>query len=213
MKDYKKTIIITSILCILPLILSIAVYNKLPEQIAIHWDDAGNPDNYAAKWIAAFGMPIALLVVHLISIVTVLHDPKKNSQSPAMRLLTFWLVPTLSMILIPITLLIGMGKDIPIPTVVTMMVGVVFVIAGNYLPKSRQNYTLGIKLPWTLADADNWNKTHRFAGVLWVLAGVFMIARPFLPMQSGLWFVAVLAVMVLLPVLCSFILYLKKGDI
>ena len=60
--------------------------------------------------------------------------------------------------------MIGMGKDIPISTVVTMIVGIVFVVSGNYLPKSRQNYTIGIKLPWTLADVDNWNKTHRLAG-------------------------------------------------
>ena len=57
MKDYKKTLIISSLICLLPLVISFAVYNKLPDQIAIHWDDAGNPDNYAAKWVAAFDAP------------------------------------------------------------------------------------------------------------------------------------------------------------
>lgn len=212
MKDYKKTLIITSIICILPLILSFAVYDKLPEQIAIHWDDAGNPDNYAAKWIAAFGMPLLLLAIHLVSMVIIVYDPKKKNQSQVMRLLSFWLIPVLSLILVPITLFIGMGKNIPMSMVVTLLVGIIFVITGNYLPKSRQNYTIGIKLPWTLADTDNWNKTHRLAGILWMLAGVFMIAMPFLPIQSGLWFVAVLIIMILLPVLYSFILYLKKGN-
>lgn len=212
MKDYKKTLIITSIICILPLILSFAVYDKLPEQIAIHWDDAGNPDNYAAKWIAAFGMPLLLLAIHLVSMVIIVYDPKKKNQSQVMRLFSFWLIPVLSLILVPVTLFIGMGKNIPMSMVVTLLVGIIFVITGNYLPKSRQNYTIGIKLPWTLADTDNWNKTHRLAGVLWILAGVFMIAMPFLPIQSGLWFVAVLAIMILLPVLYSFILYLKKGN-
>ncbi len=64
-------------ICLLPLVISFAVYNKLPDQIAIHWDDAGNPDNYAAKWVAAFGMPLLLLAIHLIGMVTILHDPKK----------------------------------------------------------------------------------------------------------------------------------------
>ena len=212
MKDYKKTLIISSVVCLLPLVISVAVYSKLPDQIAIHWDDAGNPDNYAAKWLAAFGMPLFLLAIHLIGMITILHDPKKKNQSNAMRLLSSWLVPVLSVIVVPITLLIGMGRDIPISTVVTMIVGIVFIVTGNYLPKSRQNYTIGIKLPWTLADVDNWNKTHRLAGALWILAGVFVLVKPFLPIQSGLWFFSVLAVMVCLPVLYSFILYLQKGN-
>ena len=69
-----------------------------------------------------------------------------------------------------------------------MIVGIVFVVSGNYLPKSRQNYTIGIKLPWTLADVDNWNKTHRLAGALWIAAGIFVLVRPFLPIRTGLWF-------------------------
>ena len=188
MKDYKKTLIISSLICLLPLVISFAVYSKLPDQIAIHWDDAGNPDNYAAKWVAAFGMPLLLLAIHLIGMVTIKKKKKKSNQSAAMRLLSFWLVPVLSVIVVPVTLLIGMGKDIPISTVVTMIVGIVFVVSGNYLPKSRQNYTIGIKLPWTLADVDNWNKTHRLAGALWIAAGIFVLVRPFLRSGQGFGF-------------------------
>ena len=209
MKDYKKTMIITSAMCILPLILSIAVYDKLPDQIAIHWNDEGNPDNYAAKWVAAFAIPLFLLAIQLISMITILHDPKKKNQSEVMRLLSFWLIPVLSLILVPVSLLIGMGKELPISTITAMLVGAVFIIAGNYLPKSRQNYTMGIKLPWTLADTDNWNKTHRLAGAVWILAGLFMIARPFLPVTE-IWIVIVLAVAFCLPAVYSFILLCRK---
>lgn len=212
MKEYKKTMIITSIVCVLPMILSIVVYKELPDRMAIHWDDAGNPNGYAPRWVAAFGIPMSLLVIHLISMVTILHDPKKRNQSQVMRLLSFWLIPVMNLVLVPITLFIGMGKDIPISMVVTVLVGAIFIVTGNYLPKSRQNYTIGIKLPWTLADTDNWNKTHRLAGVLWVLAGIFMIATPFLPIQPGIWTIIVLAVLIMLPALYSFALYLKKGN-
>ena len=158
-------------ICLLPLVISFAVYNKLPDQIAIHWDDAGNPDNYAAKWVAAFGMPLLLLAIHLIGMVTILHDPKKSNQSAAMRLLSFWLVPVLSVIVVPVTLFDWHGKghsdfDGCHHDCRHCVRG-----HGNYLPKSRQNYTIGIKLPWTLADVDNWNKTHRLAGALWIAAG------------------------------------------
>lgn len=211
MKDYKKTMIITSVMCILPLILSIAVYDKLPAQIAIHWNDEGNPDNYAAKWVAAFAIPLFLLAIQLISMITILHDPKKKNQSKVMRLLSFWLIPVLSLILVPVSLLVGMGEELPISTITAMLVGAVFIIAGNYLPKSRQNYTMGIKLPWTLADTDNWNKTHRLAGAVWIMTGLFMIARPFLPV-TGIWIVIVLAVAFCLPAVYSFLLYVKKGN-
>ena len=88
--------------------------------------------------------------------------------------------------------------------------GITFIIIGNLLPKIKPNRTLGIKLPWTLKSEENWFATHRFGGKLWVVGGFGFLAMTFIPSQIASWLlIAVIAVMVLIPVLYSYI-YHKK---
>jgi len=89
--------------------------------------------------------------------------------------LTFWIPAVLSLILMPITLFMGMGVELPIVLIVSLLVGLVFVVIGNYLPKCKPNRYMGIKLPWTFASEENWRKTHRFGGFVWVVAGILVI--------------------------------------
>ena len=85
--------------------------------------------------------------------------------------------------------------------------GLMFIIVGNLLPKCPQTYTMGIKLPWTLASEENWNKTHRFGGKLWVGGGILTMATAFL---GSFWLlIGVLVVMVVAPTLYSYLYYRK----
>ena len=89
-----------------------------------------------------------------------------------------------------------------------VFIGVLFVIIGNYLPKCKQNYTIGIKIPWTLDNEENWNKTHRFAGFLWVVCGVAIMFTGFF---GGVWvFLPISFAMVLAPIIYSYLLH-RKG--
>lgn len=93
-----------------------------------------------------------------------------------------------------------------------LFMGVLFIIIGNLLPKMRQSTTMGIKLPWTLHSEENWNKTHRFSGKLWVAGGIVILATAFL---GSFWIlIAVLLVMVIIPTLYSYLLYhmQRKND-
>ncbi len=209
----KKTVVwVTSVLCLLPALFSAGVYALLPQQIAIHWNSAGAPDSFVHKAVAAFGFPVFFLAVNLASKLFLLGDPKGQGAPRVIRLFSVWLIPALSVILVPVTLFIAMGADIPVVTVGTLFIGLVLLVTGNYLPKSRQNYTIGIKLPWTLHDADNWNKTHRLAGYLWMAGGLLLIVCGLvLPgTVAGLPVTAIfVAVLVLVPVLYSYTLYAR----
>ena len=86
-----------------------------------------------------------------------------------------------------------------------------FTIIGNYLPKARQNYTIGIKIPWTLANEENWNRTHRLAGYLWMACGILMIIMcltRFVPFE---WLIGLFLIMVLVPCIYSCWLHVGKG--
>ena len=101
-----------------------------------------------------------------------------------------------------------MGKSIRMEILVPLLLGVSLVAIGNYLPKCQQNYTIGIKIPWTLNSEENWNRTHRLAGFVWVMGGIIMILSAF---WVGIWItIAVSAMMALIPVIYSYALH-RKG--
>lgn len=179
-KNVNKLLVWTTGICLLPMIMSLVLYPKLPDRIAIHFNSAGVPDNYAPKAAAAFGIPLMMACLNVISHLALDSDPKRARTPAAMKFLGKWLVPVLTLALMPVTLLISLGVNIPIQTVVPVFVGIVLILCGNYLPKCKQNYTVGIKLPWTLNSEENWNKTHHLAGYLWILSGIIMCAAALL---------------------------------
>ena len=86
-----------------------------------------------------------------------------------------------------------------------LMMGVLFIIVGNWMPKCEQTYTMGIKLPWTLNSKANWNATHRFGGKVWVIGGIATMLTAFL--GSFLLMMAILAAMAILPTVYSYLYY------
>jgi uncharacterized membrane protein len=207
--------VLSSVVCLLPIILSLAIYSELPEKIAIHWDSTGNPDNYAPKALAAFGLPILFMFINIYVNFYLHNSPKRANASTAVTSITTWFVPFLSLVLMPITLFIAMGVNIPIFLIGSMLTGIVLILFGNYLPKSRQNYVIGIKLPWTLNNADNWNKTHRMAGYLWIIGGIALIVGSFLLYEKLVWGIlslAIIALLIIIPRVYSYSLYKRHSD-
>lgn len=209
MKENRKTMILTCLLCLLPMALGLYFYKELPDQMPIHWNAAGEVDGYASKALAVFGFPVFFATLEVLMFFVILNDPKKQNQSNIMRQLGFWSLPAIGMIVYTATIFSGLGYDLPITTIVMILVGVMFIVIGNYMPKAKQNYTIGIKLPWTLDDTENWNKTHRLAGFLWVIGGIVFLIGAFLPGGAVLTLITAL-VMVLVPTGYSYMLYCKK---
>jgi len=201
---------ITTIVCFLPIILSLVLYDKLPEEIAIHFNETGAADNYAPKAVAAFGLPFLMAAINIFTHVTINNDPKKMNAASALVYMAKWSVPVLTVILMPVTLFIALGYEIPVEIIVPAIVGVVIVAFGNYLPKCKQNYTVGIKLPWTLNSEENWKKTHHMAGYLWILGGIIMIIGSCLRIRALQFTLIIILIITLIPFCYSYWLY-KKG--
>lgn len=201
----NRSALITTLLCLLPMALSVSLYGRLPEQIAVHFNAAGNPDNYFPKAVAAFGIPVFFAAINLYTHFRVNHDPKVENASATLRIISRWTAPVLSLLLVPITLFMAMGVSIPLPMIVSIAVGTAVTAFGNYLPKCKRNYTVGIKLPWTLDSEENWSRTHRFAGFVWVAGGLTLIVMAFFPIAYVT--PAVIALLVALPFLYSYLYY------
>lgn len=207
-KSIKITVLLTTIICLLPIIIGAIYYKELPEQMAIHFNNAGEADNYMNKNFVIFGLPTLLAVLNLYNQFRLVTDPKKTNYSKVLLGLSQWLIPVISVGAMSYTILVGLGKGFNISNVGAIITGILIIILGNYLPKCRFNYTMGIKLPWTLNSEENWNKTHRLAGFIWVVGGLIILL-------SALWkaeyvVLAVIGTIVLIPLVYSFLLY-RRG--
>ena len=134
-----RTLVITTLVCLLPLLFSALVYADLPDQVAIHFNAAGEPDNYAPKAFAAFGLPLLLTLLNVVMQIGLKADPKRDPKERIYHI-SRWLIAPLNLFLSPLTLLIAMGKPIEVERVVPMGFSILFLIIGNYLPKCKQNY-------------------------------------------------------------------------
>ena len=205
-----KTFFISTMLCLAPMILTAILYDKLPNQVAVHFNSSGIPDNFASKAFAGFGLPAIMAGLNTFTQVMLNNDPKKANYPKVLRFLLKWLIPVMSLILVPVTLFIALGVEINLNVYAPIILGLLFIILGNYLPKTKQNYTMGIKLPWTFNSEENWNKTHRLAGYVWIIGGICIILSSWLNFYNYIAIMAILILLIVIPAIYSYLLY-KKG--
>lgn len=207
MKKYKKQLILSSIVTLLPILIGLFLWNRLPDTIATHFDSDNVANGWSSKPFVVFGLPLILLGIHLFCLFTTMNDPKKKNISEKMFRFIMWFVPVLSVFILSFTYCYALGMNVNIGMGVNIIVSIVFLVIGNYLPKCKQNYTTGIKIPWTLNSTENWNRTNRLAGWLFMAGGILFFLNVFLQ-WSGMFLIII--GIALLPIIYSFILY-KKG--
>lgn len=206
-KKYKKTLIITSLVLLIPVIVGLLLWNRLPDPMPSHWNIHGEVDSWSSKAFMVFGIPALMLVLQWVCIFASMADPKYQNYNPKMIKLMFWICPAIGLVLCCMVYPQAMGYSVPIEVIMPLVMGILFIVVGNWLPKCEQTYTMGIKLPWTLASEANWNATHRFGGKVWFFGGIVTMLTAFF---GSFWLLMViLAAMVILPTVYSYLYYLR----
>ena len=211
LKANRKTLIIASIVTILPVLIGIICWDRLPDVMATHFGMNNEANGFSSKAFAVFGLPLVLLAVLWVGAFVTAHDPKRQNISLKMFSLMLWIAPAISLVAAATVYPVNLGYEMDITFISELLLGLMFTIIGNYLPKARQNYTIGIKIPWTLANEENWNRTHRLAGYLWMACGILMIIMcltRFVPFE---WLIGLFLIMVLVPCIYSCWLHVGKG--
>ncbi|MBO5852206.1 MAG: SdpI family protein [Clostridia bacterium] len=208
-KEHKFKIIISSIITILPIFFGLAMWDRLPEKIATHWGPDGNPDGYSGKLTAVVLLPLLVLAIHLLCIFFTSLDKKNSGQNKKVFGFIFWICPAVSLVTSSFTYMQAFNVKFSVGSICIALMAVLFIIIGNYMPKCKQNYTIGIKIPTTLNSEENWNATHRLAGIVWVICGVLLLPGIFLPKNFLPWMLIATLPAVLIPVIYS-IIYDKK---
>lgn len=212
MKTNKKTLILTSIVILLPILIGILLWNKLPDSMATHFNFDNEADGYREKWFAVIITPFILLALHLIMAMIIAADPRKKNISSKVYGINIWIIPSLSLALAAIIYPYNLGIHFNISLFIGIFMGITYIIVGNYLPKTRQNYTIGFKLPWTYANEENWNKTNRLSGVINIIIGILVIINAAMGMFN-IFYSLLAAVLIgsLIPLGYSYFLHVKKG--
>ncbi len=207
-KNLKK-LLLTSVVILLPIVAGIILWNKLPDSVPVHFGPSGEADDFASRGVAVFVMPLFLVAIHWLCMLATAADPKHKNINAKLLGLALWICPLISLLVNGVVYTTALGYAINVTMVMGLFFGCLFVVIGNYMPKCRQSYTLGIKLPWTLSDEDNWNRTHRFAGRLWTVGGLVMIVTAFFGEVLAYAMVGIILVMVIIPTIYSYRLYKK----
>ena len=210
-RNNKWTLLITSGVILLPVLGGILLWDRLPQQLPTHWGANGEVDGWTSKTFAVLGIPALMLVLQYVCFFASAFDPKRRNIRGKMLGLALWIIPVLNLFLHVMIYLTALERDIQITVMMPLFMGALWVIVGNYLPKCQQSYTLGIKLPWTLADEETWNVNHRMAGKLWVAGGLATMLCALLPTGVAIFvLLGILLSMVLIPTVYAYRFYRKK---
>ena len=208
-KKNKGTLLLGSIMTLIPILIGLLLWDQLPDPMPSHWNLHGEVDGWSSKTFSVFGFPSLLLAIHWLCVFASTADPKSKDYPQKMIYFVLWICPVLSLVLCSMVYATALGYGINVEIIMPLLVGLMFIIVGNLLPKCRQSYTLGIKLPWTLHNEENWNKTHRLAGKLWVVGGIITMASALI---GSFWILlSVLILMVAIPTIYSYCLFRKQA--
>lgn len=162
---------------------SVAVYSRLPDRMAVHWNVHGEPDRWGGRLEGAFVLPAAALVIWLLMLGLPKIDPRKENYEkfrPTYDLVIAAVVTGMTALHV-VVVGAALGWPVSIARVVPIVIGGLFIVLGNVLPRARSNWWFGIRTPWTLSNERVWERTHRVGGYLMIATGMALIAAAFLP--------------------------------
>ncbi|MBW9172788.1 SdpI family protein [Clostridium estertheticum] len=195
--------------------LGVYFYPSLPNRIPMNWNSNGQINGYGSKFFGAFGLALINLGVYLLFIVLPYIDPKRKNYEAFQSTYQYlkYLLIIFFLGIEAYSLLIATGTIANTPDFTQIMVSLLFILLGNVMGRFKFNYFVVIKTPWTLADEKVWRKTHRMAGPIWVIGGIVNIVLTVIGVTfNGIAFIIILAVMVVVPIVYSYIIYHKIVD-
>ena len=190
----------------------VILYNKLPSQIPMQWGVDGTVNSYAPKLQAAFTHNGILLFLYAVLVLSPKMDPRKQNYpkfSRSYRIITLAIMLVLFLLNISV-LLASLGYNLNVTTITPILVGILFIILGNYMQTVKPNFFIGIRTAWTLSNEQVWRKTHRLGSKLFILGGILFFVTPFVPEQLLFpLIISIILAVVLIPTLYSYVQYRK----
>ena len=200
-----KILIITGLICLIPMIFGAILYDQLPEQMAVHFGVNNEPTSFAPKEFALFGIPIFMFALQVFCCIfsDFMEEKKQNKKYITIYK---WIIPIIEMVVYLTMLAYGAGIELDMRMIVCITLGIVFTLVGNYMPKTEPN-----KLQMNYIRADFWKKVKRPAGYFFVIIGLAFIISAFLNSMVSLILLGIIIVVAILISIYSIYLFYKKS--
>ena len=208
-------LIVTSLICLLPLLHGLAVYDYLPDRIGIPLfglDSDGNYNKYGPKYFPAINLPLYYLAFNIV--LKILMPKLSNWEKYPKELLSLidWLVPIFSLFTVPITLFHYLGVTVPVFKILALTGGIIYIIFGNYMPKVKHNNDYKMKILGILNDPDTSNNYYRKGGYLHIICGIILVGVSFFLPESFTLFIVFLAISALILVISlAYLIFLNTS--
>lgn len=192
---------------------SLAAYSGLPESMPVHWNLRGEADRFGSRPEALFTIPLFMVVIWAILRFLPRIDPLRANYAKFAGTYEVIIDSLLAMMLvIHIAVVLGAsGAPDSVAMIVHAAVGAMMIVLGNVMPRTRQNWFVGVRTPWTLASERVWERTHRVAGYLFVALGLIVIlTTPLRPQIAMPILAAGVATVALVSVVYSYLEWRKE---
>ena len=207
-KNQKWRVLISSVVTLLPILAGVALWDQLPATMSSHWGADGVADGTMPKAFVVFGTPLILLAINWLLMWASVALDKNNSQNNKIMNICYGIIPVLSVVMHTFIYSIALEKEWNLFALLPVFVGALFMVIGNYMPKTTRNRTAGIKLRWTMGNDENWTKTHRLGGKVYFFCGLAVMATAILPIKYTIAvLIAMIAVAVIVPTVYSYSIY------
>ena len=179
-------------LAALSLLITLFFYDSMPENLAIHWNIAGNADGFGPKGIFAFVLPALAFIVPILMLFIPRLDPlRANIEKFRTSYDLFCIAITAFLVYInAISIYYNLGNAFSFTQFMAPAFGVLIFATGHMVGVAERNWFIGIRTPWTLSSEKVWKKTHKLGGKLFKAAGVITLIAIVLP-AYGIFFVIV----------------------
>lgn len=195
MKFIKWRCIITCVICLLPILFGVLLWESLPEKMAIHFNVNNEPDNFASKGFTVFGLPLIMAGLQMFTCIINNANALKYGKRIKFERVAIWIIPVMAVAVQGLILAYGLGKDMDIRKIVTSLVGVIFLVVGKCLLKT--DYVRNANV-----SAEDARKINRFAGYGMMIMGMLGIVSVFFsPIASVIWLI------LLIPYTISTVIY------
>ena len=187
------------------------VYPDLPKQIPIRWDVDWNISDWADKKVIFILSIIPLLLLILFQILPKIDPRRKNyERHKKAYFIMEMVIEVFLIIMVWITIAAALNIKINIRLILPSLLGVLFIILGNYMPVIKSNYFFGIRNPWTLSNETVWRKTHRVGGYIFAIMGVIMFISTIAIHNGGMISFIVLIIGIIGIYVYSYFVYRKE---
>lgn len=210
-KNNKIKLIFSSILILLPILIGIIRWDTLKKAFQVNGVTGGTFDQETGLKIFVFALPVFLLTLHWVAIFITAREFKKKPQSDKVFGVLIWILPLVSIVSSAVTHLTSTDSKSQLYSLLFVFFGAIFVLIGNYLPKTRPNRVYGMRIAWTLESEDNWYATHRISGKLMVICGIIIILCALLPITAA-FVISIIALLTstVIPVVYSYRFHKKE---